>query len=832
LVDSGSVNDVTGDRRGADKPRIVAVLGPTNTGKTHLAIERMLGFHTGMIGFPLRLLARENYDRIVRLKGASQVALITGEERIVPPSPRWYVCTVEAMPLERDCAFLAVDEIQMMADRERGHVFTDRLLHARGHAETMFLGAETARRMIRALVPGVEMIARPRFSTLSWTGPRKITRLPRRSAIVAFSAAEVYAIAELVRRQRGGASVVFGALSPRTRNAQVALYQAGDVDYLVATDAIGMGLNMDIDHVAFAALGKFDGQHPRRLSAAELAQIAGRAGRHMNDGTFGTTAESGELDAAVIAAIEEHRFPEIEHVFWRNSDLDFASPAALLASLERRAERAELIRVREADDHLTLAALCRDEAIMALSRGRANLQLLWDCAQIPDFRKTLSDAHARLVGQIFTYLRGPRAIIPTDWVAGQVDRLDRTEGDIDALVARIAHIRTWTYVSHRARWLEDARHWQERARAVEDRLSDALHERLTQRFVDRRACVLARKRKSGDDVLAAVAASGDVLVEGEFVGRLKGFSFVADTTLDQGARSMLAAANKALRQGVPERVRLLVEDADHAFALDDRGFVSWRGDHMARLVAGESILQPRIDVLPAELLDARHRESVRRRLADWLQRHLAESLAPLVRLSRAELPGPARGIAYAVVEALGTVEAAELGELRAALTKAQRQALHRLNLRLGEFAVWLPLSKGRLKLRALLWAIRAGVALVPPSSWPIFLPRAPERPLALMAACGYLPAGPLMIRADALERLGAELARLARLGPFPASDALGALIGADADQLGLVLKAMGYRRVGGAGEPAYERRSRRPRPAPRPRDVHSPFARLARLVST
>ncbi|HTP81392.1 MAG TPA: DEAD/DEAH box helicase, partial [Alphaproteobacteria bacterium] len=550
----------TPDRRDA---RIVAVLGPTNTGKTHLALERMLGHRSGMIGFPLRLLARENYDRIVRLKGKDSVALVTGEERIIPPAPRWFVCTVEAMPLDREVAFLAIDEVQMCADRERGHVFTDRLLHARGYVETMFLGAETARRLIRALVPGVEFVSRPRFSTLTWTGPKKITRLPRRSAAVAFSAAEVYGMAELVRRQRGGAAVVFGALSPRTRNAQVAMYQAGEVDYLVATDAIGMGLNMDIDHVAFAQLAKFDGRGMRRLSPAELGQIAGRAGRHMNNGTFGTTTgvdgrDLGPLDPETIAAIEEHKFPSLTAFQWRNTALDFATPRALLRSLEAPPPLPVLIRTREADDHLTLAALAADKELTSLTENREGVRLLWDACQIPDFRKALGDAHVHLVGRIFRHLRLD-GCLPTEWVASQVTRLDTVEGDLDTLLERLARIRTWTYVAHRPHWLADAAHWQERAREVEDRLSDALHERLMQRFVDRRAAVLAKARRQGEEYLAAVTTRGEVLIEGERAGRLDGFNFVAESDArDSGARDLLAAANKALRRDLGERVRRFV----------------------------------------------------------------------------------------------------------------------------------------------------------------------------------------------------------------------------------------------------------------------------------
>ncbi|HEX6092269.1 MAG TPA: helicase-related protein, partial [Dongiaceae bacterium] len=423
----------------AGSQRITAVLGPTNTGKTYLAVERMLGHRTGMIGFPLRLLARENYDRIVKLKGASAVALITGEERIIPAHPSYLVCTVESMPLDRRVSFLAVDEVQMAADPERGHVFTDRILQARGEDETMFLGADTIRPLLRKLVPQAEVIRRPRFSTLTYTGPKKITRLPRRSAVVAFSTTEVYELAELMRRQRGGCAVVMGALSPRTRNAQVEMYQSGEVDYMVATDAIGMGLNMDLDHVAFARMTKFDGRASRRLTAPEIAQIAGRAGRHMNNGTFGTTAEVGPLDPELVDAVENHRFDPIGTLYWRNTDLDFRSLQGLLQSLDRQPPAPGLIRVRDADDHLALAAIARDPELAGFARSRDRLRLLWEVCQIPDFRKTLTDSHTRLLSQVYSYLATEPCVLPTDWVSEQISRIDRTEGDIDQLVQRIAY---------------------------------------------------------------------------------------------------------------------------------------------------------------------------------------------------------------------------------------------------------------------------------------------------------------------------------------------------------------------------------------------------------
>ena len=435
---------------------MAAVLGPTNTGKTHLAIERMLGHDSGMIGFPLRLLARENYDRIRRIKGDGAVALVTGEERIVPAHPRYFVCTVEAMPLDRQVSFLAVDEIQLVGDRERGHVFTDRLLHARGRWETMFMGSDTIRPLLRKLVPEAEIVERPRFSTLTYTGPRKVTRLPPRSAVVAFSVSDVFELAELVRRQRGGTAVVLGALSPRARNAQVAMYQAGEVDYMVATDAIGMGLNMDLDHVAFAKLSKFDGNGPRRLTAAEIAQIAGRAGRHMNDGTFGTTADVGPLDQEIVEAVENHRFDPLTSVWWRNAALDFRSPQQLLRSLDAPPPVPVMLRVREADDQLALAALLRQPEIARRATHPGAVRLLWDVCQIPDFRKVMSEHHARLLGQIWHHLMSPAERLPNDWVASQIVRLDRVDGEIDTLVQRIAHIRTWTYITHRAGWLADS----------------------------------------------------------------------------------------------------------------------------------------------------------------------------------------------------------------------------------------------------------------------------------------------------------------------------------------------------------------------------------------
>ncbi|MBV9521257.1 MAG: disulfide oxidoreductase [Alphaproteobacteria bacterium] len=781
-------------------PRVLAVLGPTNTGKTHLAIERMLGHRSGMIGFPLRLLARENYDRVVRLKGARAVALITGEEKIVPPAPAYFVCTVESMPLDRPVEFLAVDEIQLCADPERGHVFTARLLHARGLAETMFLGAETVKPLLRRLVPEAEFVARPRFSTLSYTGPRKVTRLPPRSAVVAFAVADVFRLAELVRRQRGGTAVVLGALSPRARNAQVGLFQSGEVDYLVATDAIGMGLNMDVDHVAFAKTVKFDGRAPRRLAAAEIAQIAGRAGRHMSDGTFGTTAEEAPLEPEIVEAVENHRFDPLDRLFWRNARLRFDSVGALLRSLDERPALPGLVPAREADDHLALQALGRSPEIAALARHPAAVRLLWEVCQIPDFRKVMSDTHARLLAQIYRHLAGPKECLPPDWVARQVARIDRVDGDIDTLMTRIAHIRTWTYIAHRGDWLADAAAWQERARAIEDRLSDALHDRLTQRFVDRRSAVLARHLAGDRELLAAVRASGEVLVEGHFVGRLDGFRFAPDPdAAGEEARRLLVAANRVLRGEIAARARRLAGAGDGAFRIAPDGTLAWSGGTVARLLPGEGVLAPRIEPLPGEFLEGELLQMVRRRLGDFVRAEIRRRLGPLFRAQDATLAGPARGLVFQLIEGLGSVPAAAVAAQRAALDPSDRKALARLGIRLGTEFVYLAglVKPDAVALRALLWSIAHGAALpapVPPRER-FSLPRAAGASAEFYAAIGFALLGERALRVDRVERLAAAVRGLARQGRFAPTADLATLAGCTMSELTQLLPILGYRAI-------------------------------------
>ncbi len=826
--------------------RVVAVLGPTNTGKTYLAIERMLGHRSGMIGFPLRLLARENYDRIVSIKGKNAVALVTGEEKILPPNPSYWVCTVESMPLDRAVDFLAVDEIQLCADPERGHIFTDRLLNARGLVETMVLGSDSMQPMIRRLVPKAEFISRPRFSQLTYAGYKKLTRLPPRSAVVAFSATDVYAIAEMIRRQRGGTAVVLGALSPRTRNAQVGLYQAGEVDYLVATDAIGMGLNMDVDHVAFARIVKFDGFAPRRLRPAEVAQIAGRAGRHMRDGTFGTTDEVGELDADLVNRVENHEFETVKALSWRNSDLRFDTPGFLLKSLEERAPLQELSRVREADDHLALQALVRDPEIMDLARGRDAVKLLWEVCQVPDFRKVLSDAHTKLLSQVFRSLRGAMRRLDDDWVAKQIARLDRTEGDIDALVARIAHIRTWTYISNRPTWLKDPLHWQERTRAIEDRLSDALHERLTQRFIDRRSATLSRTLKDGRSLLGGVRADGEVVVEGHVVGKLEGFRFVPDAPdRSDEAKSLLTAARRALRDELAKRLRAFEAEPDDVFALAADGVLSADNLPVARLAAGPSVLAPLVVPFDDGMLDQAQRERVRARLDRWLKDHIAARLKPLFALSAAEgLSGAGRGLVFQLVEGLGVLPRAPVADMVERLEREDRKALTRLGVRLGVSHLYLTaLAKpAAVSLRGMLWAVSKGHPLPVPIPPPgrVSVEAAPVKdggmPSAFWEAIGYPLAGGRALRVDMLDRLETELLTASKANAPIREVALGQRVGLSAEELGTVLTGLGYVRiVAEDGAVAWKRkrssrqqqgnRQRRERPT----NEDHPFAKLRQL---
>jgi ATP-dependent RNA helicase SUPV3L1/SUV3 len=746
---------------------ITAVLGPTNTGKTYLAMERLLGHSSGTIGFPLRLLARENYDRAVAVKGAASVALVTGEEKIIPPKAMYFICTVESMPVDRDAAFLAVDEIQLAADRERGHVFTDRLLNSRGRIETMFLGSETIRPLIRRLVPEAKFITRPRFSNLTYSGPKKLSRLPRRAAVVAFSVSEVYGIADLLRRQRGGAAVVMGALSPRARNAQVALYQSGEVDYLVATDAIGMGLNMDVDHVAFASLSKFDGQGPRPLTAPELSQIAGRAGRHMNDGTFGVTAETTSLDPEIVARIESHEFQALKAVYWRNTDLTFATIQSLMLGLQKGPPGPGLIRPPAAEDQMVLEIMAKEADVQDRAKGLERVRLLWDIAQVPDFRKLRPAIHARLLLQVFQHLSGDKEHLPEDWVAKQVERVDRSDGDIHALMDRIAAIRTWTYLANRPGWVENGHYWQGQTRVVEDRLSDALHEKLTQQFIDRRTAYLVKKLKGTDRMIAAVDETGRVEVDGHFIGEIDGLVFQPDKTgLKTADRAIANAANAVLEPELGRRAQEQIDAEDGAFLLNDDGAIVWHGAVVATLVPGNRPLSPKVALRADDRMDTELRDRLLARHQAWIDARITALLGPLVNAESAQLTGAARGLAYQVAEALGTIARRDAEAQIRALTDDDRKALAVCRIRFGLDSIYVPdvLKADPIRLRALLWIVYNNASprpLLPPAGRVSFATEV-DVSADYYRACGFRPVKGMAFRVDMVERFAADVRRLLR----------------------------------------------------------------------
>ncbi|GHG86931.1 helicase-related protein [Pseudodonghicola xiamenensis] len=795
--------------------RIVAVLGPTNTGKTHYAIERMLGHRTGVIGLPLRLLAREVYDRIVAARGPSVVALVTGEERIVPPRSQYWVCTVEAMPEGMGVDFVAVDEIQLCADPERGHVFTDRLLRARGQHETLFLGSDTMRGPIAALVPGVQFMRRERMSQLVYTGSKKISRMPPRSAIVGFSVENVYAIAELIRRQKGGAAVVMGALSPRTRNAQVALYQNGEVDYLVATDAIGMGLNLDIDHVAFSSLSKFDGRRMRPLQPNELAQIAGRAGRGMSNGTFGVTGDARPLDEDVAQAIMEHRFTPLKKLNWRNAALEFGSIDRLIQALEQSPKDEHLVRAREADDLSVLKTLAQVPEIRARASDGRSIRLLWDICRIPDFRGISHAEHAGLLEVIFNHLH-ERGAIPDDFIARQIKRIDRTDGDIDTLSKRLAYIRTWTYVAQRNGWLRDETHWREETRAVEDRVSDALHERLTQRFVDRRTSVLLRRLKQKEALLAEVNDKGEVTVEGEFVGRLEGFRFSPDKAAAAGAeaKAVKTVALQALAPQFHLRADRFYNAPDTEIDFTDQGGLMWGEHAVGKLVAGADPLKPRIEVFVDEVAGPDVAQKVERRLQHFIDRKIAALFEPLLNLQRDEtLTGLARGFAFQTVEALGILPRAQVAQDVKALDQEARGALRKHGIRFGQFTIFMPLllKPAPTRLRLLLWSLAKGLDDFPTAPPPglVTVPVATDVPEGYDTMCGYRNAGERAIRIDMLERLADLLRGQDSRAGFEATPDMLSITGMTLEQFATLMEGLGYRaekgervKVKAAAEPA------------------------------
>ena len=778
--------------------RISAVLGPTNTGKTHYAIERMLSYKSGVIGLPLRLLAREVYDKIVSLRGVSKVALLTGEERIVPRNAQYWVCTVEAMPEGLNNDFLAVDEIQLANDPERGHIFTDRLLRSRGAHETLFLGSATMRNPIKSLVPDAHFISRERLSNLVYTGSKKISRVPARSAIVGFSVDSVYSIAEVLRRLKGGAAVVMGALSPRTRNAQVELYQNGDVDYLVATDAIGMGLNLDVNHVAFSSLSKFDGRRSRNLAPNELAQIAGRAGRGMNNGTFGVTGDAKPLDTKVATSIMEHRFAPQTTLQWRNANLEFGSIERLIKSLEILPDNPSLIKARDSDDLLALKTLAQSETILSRVTDPASVKLLWEVCSIPDFRSIGHGEYAKLLETIFVNLFD-LGRIPDDWLQKQVCSIENTHGNIDTLSKRLAYMRTWTYVSQRKGWVDDENHWRNRTRVIEDLLSDALHECLTKTFVDRRTSLLLRRLKDKEAMLAEVDNEGHVTIEGEFVGKLEGFRFIADKAASGAeAKAVKAAAMEALVPHFNLMADRFYNAPDTEIDFTDQGGLMWGENALGKFLAGESPLKPTLRVFVEENVSIEIQQKVERRLQHFIDRKIATLFEPLLALERDDqLSGLARGFAFTLVENFGLVPRESVSETVKSLDQDARATLRKHGVRFGQHTIFMPLllKPAPTRLRLVLWSLTNNIDEFPTAP-PPGLVTVPTESLALSGVdtmSGYRNAGDRAIRVDMLERLADLLRSQDSKSGFECNSDMLSITGMTLEQFAGLMVGLGYK---------------------------------------
>jgi len=745
------------------KNKITAVLGPTNTGKTHLAIETMLSFDTGMIGFPLRLLAREVYDKVIKNTGLDKVALITGEEKIIPPNAKYFLCTVESMPIDKQLDFVAVDEIQMCADHERGHIFTDRLLNLRGTKLTMLLGSNTIKNIISNLDDDIEFINRNRLSRLSYTGHKKISRIQRKTAIIAFSAEEVYAIAELIRRQKGGAAIVMGSLSPKTRNAQVELYQSGDVDFLVATDAIGMGINMDLDQVYFSNLKKFDGRKLRKLNLSEIGQIAGRAGRYLNDGSFGITGECKEINAEEVDLLENHKFEEIQYLFWRNSNLNFNNPASLIKSLDERPNKKWLRKINECEDEKALKFFLRDKNLDNDEFDEKKLNLLWECCQIPDFVKKTYGNHYQVIESVFKYLNSENGKISNEYMRLQLLKLDKLDGNVDSLSNRIANVRTWSYVSNKNNWIENQNYWIEKTKLLEDKLSDRLHEELTKTFIDKRASVLARGLKQDMEFETKILENNEVLIDNQFIGKIKGLKLELD--LKKGAlETDIKSLKKAARQNVgPElikRIERIIETG--LIELKDDFKIYWQKSPIAKLISGRDYLNPNIELIADDILEHNQTQKLINYLEKWLKNKIDTVLESLVDLKNLkEKNSSIKALAYQLYENNGVLERNKVAEYLKDLGQNERKILRDLGVKFGRYHVFLfkLIKPEAVSLRTLLWKnyYQKYFNLKPPTFGLNFLEDEKIKNRNFMLLCGFEKFDNIYVRIDILERLFVQI---------------------------------------------------------------------------
>ena len=740
------------------KNKITAVLGPTNTGKTFLAIETMLSFDSGMIGFPLRLLAREVYDKIIQKVDVSQVALITGEEKIIPINAKYFLCTVESMPVDKVLDFVGIDEIQMCSDHERGHIFTDRLLNLRGEKLTMLMGSNTIKSIIQKLDDDIEFINKQRLSKLSFGGHKKISRIERKSAVIAFSTEEVYAIAELIRRQKGGAAIVMGSLSPKTRNAQVSLYQSGDVDYLVATDAIGMGINMDLDNVYFSNIKKFDGKKIRRLKISEIGQISGRAGRYLNDGSFGITGDCDEINPEEIEFLENHNFPEIQNIFWRNSNLDFKNKETLLKSLDEKPNKDWLRRVGECEDEKVLKYFLKENN-NNIENNSNILKILWECCQIPDFVKKTYGHHLEVVDKVFNFLTGEERKIPNYYMKKQLSMLDKLDGNVDSISNRISNVRTWSYVANKSNWVENQDYWVERTKNLEDKLSDRLHDELTKTFIDKRASVLAKGLKQDIELKTEILEKEKVFINDQYIGNLKGLKLQLDLKVD-ALDADIKSLKKAARQNVgPEIINRIQQITDTGLIeLKDDFKIYWRNDPIAKLTAGSDYLNPKIDLIIDEMIENNERHNLNDYLNKWIIKKIETELNSLIELKNIKEDNPElRALAYRLYENNGVIKRSNISEYLKKINQDDRKKLRKLGVKFGRYHVFLfkLFKPSSVSLRIILWKSYNNnfLNLSPPTFGLNFLNEMRSANKDFMLLCGFEKFDDIYVRIDILERL-------------------------------------------------------------------------------
>jgi ATP-dependent RNA helicase SUPV3L1/SUV3 len=780
--------------------RVTAVLGPTNTGKTHLAVETMLSYESGIIGFPLRLLAREIFDRCVNKVGIEKVALITGEEKIIPKSPKYYICTVESMPQDLIVDFIAIDEIQMCADHERGHIFTDRLLHARGEKLTMFLGSQTMKSIIDSLIKNVEFVSRDRYSKLTFSGYKKISRLNPKTALIAFSIDEVYAIAELVRRQKGGAAIIMGSLSPKTRNAQVELYQSGDANFLVATDAIGMGINMDINNVSFSNLTKFDGKKTRKLNLAEISQIAGRAGRHINDGTFGVTGECKSLSSDEIERLEKHDLNNINSIYWRNSNINFNSIDNLVSSLEKQTKNEFLRKINDCEDEKVLKILIKDDNELTKKCSKDLVKILWECCQIPDFSKKEYGRHIEVVKKVFEFLISKSGKVTNEYMKKQLSHLDKYDGNIDTLVNRISNVRTWSYVANKKGWSSNYDYWIERTKYIEDKLSDKLHEELTKSFVDKRISILSRSLKQDISLATEIKNENDVIIDNQYIGRLNGLKLDLDLksgSLKTDIKSLKKAARQAIVPELMKRTNKIIQS--DTFEVGDDYKIYWSNKPIAFIKKGRDYLNPNLEVLVDEAIDHESKENLKNNLENKLHSLINSELSDLVNLSRSKFKNNyVRALCYQLFESNGVMKREEISETIKNISKEDRVDLRKAGVKIGRYHIFIPkmLKPGAVELRTKLWKLffLEDTKYIIPKSGLNFLKNESKKNSKFLLVCGFENFGNFYVRVDILERLFIKIIESSKDGQFKVDSDMINLIGCNKENFFKILELMQYKR--------------------------------------